>query len=278
MTGDAGFPVRRVLFGIPIDALTIAQAVERCRVAVANGEYLPIGVVNAAKVVRMRHDRQLKGAVTDCGMVLADGQSVIWASHLLHEPLPERVTGIDLFYELLTVAAQHGYRVYFLGARPQVLAAMLQEVAQSYPGITIVGARDGYFQEVHERAVAREIKRSGAELLFVGMSSPRKELFLSRWGPATGVRVAHGVGGSFDVLAGMTKRAPVAWQRSGFEWLFRLLQEPRRLGPRYVKTNLTFMKLVARDLMSQRHRSLPAHACGPPTGLTLTETTPCSRR
>jgi len=248
------------LFGVPIDALTMAQAVERCRAAVADGEYLPIGVVNAAKVVHMRHDPQLRRAVTGCRMVLADGQSVVWASHLLHEPLPERVAGIDLFQELLAAAAQHGYRVYFLGARPEVLTAALREVTRSYPGITIAGARDGYFPAADERRVAGEIKRSRADLLFVGMSSPRKELFLSRWGPATGVRVAHGVGGSFDVLAGVTKRAPVAWQRSGSEWLYRLLQEPRRLGPRYVKTNLAFMGVVAHEVMSHRHGTLPARA------------------
>ena len=260
MTADIDCPVRRELFGIPIDALTMTQAVQRCQAAVADGDYLPIGVVNAAKVVHMQHDRQLKGAVTGCGMVLADGQSVVWASHLLHEPLPERVAGIDLFQELLAAAAQHGYRVYFLGARRDVLTATLREVIRCYPGIVIAGARDGYFEAADESRVAGEIERSGADLLFVGMSSPRKEMFLSRWGAATGVRVAHGVGGSFDVLAGVTRRAPVAWQRSGAEWLYRVLQEPRRLGPRYVKTNLAFMAVVAREVMSHRHGALPAQA------------------
>ena len=250
MRSDAAVAPRRDLFGVAIDALTMAQAVERCRAAVEQGDHLSIGVVNAAKIVSMRRDRQLRDAVAGCEMVLADGQSVVWASRVLRAPLPERVAGVDLFFKLLAEGAQRGYRAYFLGARPDVLAAMVDEVARRFPGLKIAGARDGYFQEADERQVAEDIERSGADLLFVGMSSPRKELFLSRWGAATQARVVHGVGGSFDVLAGVTRRAPVSWQRIGLEWLYRLLQEPRRLGPRYLKTNLAFMMLVARNAMA----------------------------
>lgn len=242
---------RHDLFGIAIDALTMVEAVERCHVAIKDGDYLPIGVVNAAKIVTMQRNLQLKEAVAGCGMVLADGQSVVWASRVLGAPLPERVAGIDLFLQLLMEAAEHGYRVYFLGARPQVLAELLNKVALRFPGLQLVGARDGYFEPEDEPLVAKEIECSGADLLFVGISSPRKEQFLSQWGVMTGARVVHGVGGSFDVLAGVTKRAPIRWQRSGFEWLYRLLQEPRRLGPRYLKTNLSFIMLVARQAMRQ---------------------------
>jgi N-acetylglucosaminyldiphosphoundecaprenol N-acetyl-beta-D-mannosaminyltransferase len=246
MRRDTAVPPRRDLFGVAVDALTMAQAVERCQAAVEQGDHLSIGVVNAAKIVTMQRDRQLREAVAGCGMVLADGQSVVWASRMLRAPLPERVAGVDLFFKLLAEASQRGHRAFFLGARPDVLATMLDEVARRFPGLKIAGARDGYFQPEDEPQVAEEIERSGADLLFVGMSSPRKELFLSRWGPATQARVVHGVGGSFDVLAGVTKRAPVRWQRIGLEWLYRLLQEPRRLGPRYLKTNLAFMALAAR--------------------------------
>jgi N-acetylglucosaminyldiphosphoundecaprenol N-acetyl-beta-D-mannosaminyltransferase len=138
-------------------------------------------------------------------------------------------------------------------------------VARRFPGLKIAGARDGYFQAADEQQVAGEIERSGADLLFVGMSSPQKELFLSRWGAATRARVVHGVGGSFDVLAGVTRRAPLGWQRVGLEWLYRLLQEPRRLGPRYLKTNLAFMMLVARDAMRRRPAAAaPASAAPAP--------------
>jgi len=265
MTDDRAVPPRRDLFGVAVDALTMTQAVERCRAAVEHGDHLSIGVVNAAKIVTMERDPQLRAAVAGCDMVLADGQSVVWASRLLRSPLPERVAGVDLFFRLLAEASERGYRVYFLGARPDVLATMLDEVARRFPGLKVAGARDGYFQAADERQVAEEIERSGADLLFAGMSSPRKELFLSQWGDATRARVVHGVGGSFDVLAGVTRRAPIGWQRIGLEWLYRLLQEPRRLGPRYLKTNLAFMALVARHATRGRRPQLqvPAAAASP---------------
>ena len=263
MTRDRAVPPRRDLFGIAVDALTMAEAVERCQAAVEHGDHLSIGVVNAAKIVTMQRDPRLTAAVAGCGMVLADGQSVVWASRMLRAPLPERVAGVDLFFELLAEASRRGYRAFFLGARPDVLATMLDEVARRFPGLKIAGARDGYFQAADEPQVAEEIERSGADLLFVGMSSPRKELFLSQWGAATRARVVHGVGGSFDVLAGVTRRAPIGWQRVGLEWLYRLLQEPRRLGPRYLKTNLAFMLLTARHAMRRRPAGQPAPAPAP---------------
>ena len=128
----------------------------------------------------MRSNPGLRDAVAGSGMILADGQSVVWASRMLQAPLPERVTGIDLFQELLAEAAQRGYRVYFLGARPDVLSRMLAEAGRRFPGLTVAGARDGYYASGEEAEIAAEIRRSGADLLFLGMSSPRKELFTSR--------------------------------------------------------------------------------------------------
>jgi N-acetylglucosaminyldiphosphoundecaprenol N-acetyl-beta-D-mannosaminyltransferase len=241
--------VRRDLFGIGIDALTMTQAISRCTDAIEHGGYLSVGMVNAAKVVAMRRSERLQAAVGGCGMVLADGQSVVWASRMLGLPLPERVAGIDLFLELLGEAARRAYRVYFLGARPDVLARMLTEVGRRYPGLTVAGARHGYFRAGEEPDVAAQIRRADPDLLFVGMSPPRKELFVSQWGGRTRSNVVHGVGGSFDVLAGLTRRAPAWCQDYGLEWLYRAWQEPGRLGRRYATTNMSFMALVARELM-----------------------------
>jgi N-acetylglucosaminyldiphosphoundecaprenol N-acetyl-beta-D-mannosaminyltransferase len=249
------------LFGLQFDAITVDQAVRRCTDAVADGRYLQIGVVNAAKVVTMRRDPGLRDAVATCQMILADGQSVVWASRALGSPLPERVAGIDLFFELLEVAAARGYRVYFLGARSDALKRMLAEISRRFPGLKIAGARNGYFTSADEKEVAAEIRDSGAELLFLGMTSPKKEIFLSSWGEFTRVRVAHGVGGSFDILAGVTKRAPLWYQRHGLEWLYRAQQEPIRLGRRYLKTNLSFILLVAAAAVRRRR---PGRAPTPP--------------
>jgi N-acetylglucosaminyldiphosphoundecaprenol N-acetyl-beta-D-mannosaminyltransferase len=240
------------LFGLPFDAITVDEAVSRCTDAVAEGRYLQVGVVNAAKVVTMRRDARLRDAVASCQMILADGQSVVWASRMLGTPLPERVAGIDLFLELLAAAADRGYGVYFLGAKPDALTQMLAEVSRRFPGLKVAGARDGYFSAADEATVAAEIRDSGAELLFLGMTSPKKEVFLGSWGAVTGVRVAHGVGGSFDVLAGVTKRAPLWYQQHGLEWFYRAKQEPLRLGRRYLKTNLSFIMLVAATALRDR--------------------------
>jgi N-acetylglucosaminyldiphosphoundecaprenol N-acetyl-beta-D-mannosaminyltransferase len=271
MDRHAGGVARRELLGITFDAVGMTRAVRRCTDAVEQKRYLSVGMVNAAKVVAMRKDDLLRGAVARCGMVLADGQSVVWASQLLGSPLPERVAGIDLFTMLLAQAAQRGYRVYFLGARPDVLRRMLAEVGREYPNLIVAGARDGYFGPDEQSGVVAEILRCAPDLLFLGMSSPGKELFGDQWGERTGASVVHGVGGSFDILAGLTRRAPLWWQRHGLEWLYRTWQEPARLGRRYLTTNASFMTMVVREALGRRWRSgarsgRRAARSGPPPG------------
>jgi N-acetylglucosaminyldiphosphoundecaprenol N-acetyl-beta-D-mannosaminyltransferase len=247
-----GKPERRRVLGLWLDSLTIEQTVARCVDAIEDGDHLSIGVVNAAKIVRMRRDERLRRAVLGCDLILADGQSVVWAGKLAGSPLPERVAGIDLLQALLPEAALRGYRVYFLGARPEALGRMLDAVEEAYPTLQIAGARDGYFSAAEAPAVAQEIRDSKADLLFLGMSSPKKELFEQRWGPQTGAWVIHGVGGSFDVLAGEVRRAPLWWRKHGMEWLYRAIQEPLRLGPRYLTTNVRFIGLVVLEVLRRR--------------------------
>jgi N-acetylglucosaminyldiphosphoundecaprenol N-acetyl-beta-D-mannosaminyltransferase len=254
VSAAAGATARRELFGVAVDAFTMPQAVARCVAAVEQQEYASIAVLNAAKVMWMRRDNELNRAVTSCDIVLADGQSVVWASRVLGAPLPERVAGIDLFMELLGEAERRGFSVYFLGARRDVLTRMLAVVSERFPALTVAGSRDGYFSLDEEAKIAEEIRSSNADLLFLGISSPKKELFLSQWGQPAGVYVAHGVGGSFDVLAGVTARAPRWWQEHGLEWLYRALQEPMRLGPRYLKTNMSFIWLVGVELVTRAGR------------------------
>lgn len=259
--GTPAAPPRRTLFGIGVDPLTMDRTVERCLRAVREREPLEIGVVNAAKLVGMRRDPRLAEAVTGCDLVLADGQAVVWASRLLRAPLPERVAGIDLFMRLLAAAEPEGISVYFLGARQEVLDTMIAEVARRFPRLRVAGQRNGYFADDEQSAVADAIRDSGAQMLFLGMTSPKKEIFTAGYGKQTGVQLVHGVGGSFDILAGVTRRAPRAWQRLGLEWLYRLLQEPRRLARRYVTTNAAFLLMTARELV--RPTPAPGLSAGP---------------
>jgi N-acetylglucosaminyldiphosphoundecaprenol N-acetyl-beta-D-mannosaminyltransferase len=238
---------RQNLFGLPMDANTMDAAVQRCLDAVEREEPLEVGVVNAAKIVAMGKNPELAASVSGCGMIVADGQAVVWASRALRRPLPERVAGIDLFTNLLAKAEERGLRVYFLGAKDEVLEAMLANLAVRFPKLTVAGSRNGYFPDSDAPAVAEAIGRTEPDLLFLGMTSPKKENFVAAYGATTGAMVVHGVGGSFDILAGKTKRAPESWQRLGMEWLYRALQEPRRLGKRYLTTNLAFIGLVLRE-------------------------------
>ncbi|WP_323013388.1 WecB/TagA/CpsF family glycosyltransferase [Devosia sp.] len=242
-------PGRQLLFGLHIDGMRMDQALERCRQAILTRKPVLIGVLNAAKIVNLRRDPGLRDALLDCNLLLADGQSVVWASRLLGKPLPERIAGIDLFEALLGLAHAQGRAVYLLGARPEVLAALERRIDQRWPGLAIAGSHHGYFSDTEAAGIASDIAASHADMLFLGMASPKKEIFLGRFRSILEVPVLHGVGGSFDIMAGLTRRAPPAWQRLGLEWAYRLLQEPRRLWKRYLVTNSAFVVLTLREAL-----------------------------
>lgn len=249
---------RQDLFGLSFDAVTLGEAVQQCRDALTDRSPMLVGVVNAAKAVNLRSDGMLRDSLLESDLLVADGQSVVWASRMLGRPLPERVAGIDLFEALLQVAADDDRSVYLLGAKREVLDALVETITTRWPGLRIAGHRDGYFDVEDSAAVAADIRASSPDMLFLGITSPKKEIFLGTYGPTLGVPIMHGVGGSFDVMAGVTRRAPRAWQGAGMEWAFRLLQEPRRMWRRYLRTNSAFLLLVARDVLrTPRHHDTP---------------------
>ena len=245
----AGESPIRELFGIPIAALTLEQALDRVDQAVAARAPLQIGVVNAAKIVNMRRDALLRRDVLSSDLILADGIAVVWAARALGLKLPERVAGINLMAGILRRGHARGYRVFCLGATDEVLQRATARMAARHPGIRIVGRQHGYFTEDEEEAVVRAIAEARPDVLFVAMTSPKKEMFLARWSKRLAVPVCHGVGGSFDVVAGKVRRAPPAWQRLGLEWLYRVLQEPGRLWKRYLVTNTLFCGMVLGALL-----------------------------
>jgi N-acetylglucosaminyldiphosphoundecaprenol N-acetyl-beta-D-mannosaminyltransferase len=249
----ADVPTRH-LFGIPLAAITMDEMVGIVDGAVSERRPLQIGVVNAAKVVNMQRDAALRDDVLASHIVLADGMAVVWASRLTGRPLPERVAGIDLMYRLIDQAAARGHRVFCLGATPEVLAAAVAAFRRRCPSLIVAGSHHGYYAAADEEAVARAIAESRADIVFIAMTSPRKEQFLARWSRVVDVPVWHGVGGSFDVAAGVVERAPELWQRLGLEWLYRVKQEPRRLWRRYLVTNLLFLRITVVELMRARRQ------------------------
>jgi N-acetylglucosaminyldiphosphoundecaprenol N-acetyl-beta-D-mannosaminyltransferase len=239
------------VLGCLIDRLDLDATLRRCEELIDAGEPVQHVVVNAAKLVMLQDDPRLEEIVAACALVNADGQSVVWASRLLRDPLPARVAGIDLMHRLLALAEQKGYRVFVLGARDAVLQRALERLRELHPGLEVAGARHGYFSEAETPDVCDAIRAARPDILLVAMSSPRKEYWLAEHGPGLGVPFMMGVGGSIDVLAGVTRRAPRWMQRAGLEWLYRLIQEPRRLARRYLVTNTRFVYLVARELLTR---------------------------
>jgi N-acetylglucosaminyldiphosphoundecaprenol N-acetyl-beta-D-mannosaminyltransferase len=237
-----------MVLGVPITPATMSEALDWVDRAVRERERLHIGVVNAAKIVNMRHDAELRRDVISSDVIFADGMSVVWASRLLGRPLPERVAGIDLMHGILARGQAGGRRVYLLGATREVVETAAERMRQQYPGVSIVGLQHGYFTDAEEEQVASAIAAARPDVLFVAITSPRKERFLARWSGRLGVTVCHGVGGSFDVVAGKVERAPRVWQRLGLEWLYRVKQEPGRLWRRYLVTNSLFVAMVLAEM------------------------------
>ena len=226
------------------------ETVSRCLELIAEKRPVQHVVLNASKVVLLADDDRLRDIVASCDLVGIDGQSVVWAGRLLGVAVPERVAGFDLMLRLLEESRDRSLPVYFLGAKPDVLERFLSVVRERYPGLDIRGYRDGYFDD--DGAVADEIAASGARLLFVGITSPRKEYFVSSRLHQLGPVFVMGVGGSFDIVAGITKRAPTWMQRAGLEWFYRLLSEPRRMWRRYLIGNARFIALTFREYRKHR--------------------------
>lgn len=241
-----GLPVKPpvVLLGVPIHPLTMTEVLDVIDDTIHRRGSLQIGVVNAAKVVHMAQDEGLRRDVLSSDLIVADGMAVVWASRLVGRPLPERVAGIDLMWEMLRRGNERGYRLFCFGATEEVSQEVARRIAADFPNVRLVGRRNGYYRAEEENGIAESIANSRADILLVAMTSPKKEQFLARWSERIGVPVCHGVGGSFDVMAGKVDRAPAQWQRLGLEWLYRVKQEPRRLWRRYLVTNTLFCGMV----------------------------------
>jgi len=239
------------LFGIPVANLSMDETVDLIHDRIARREPLHQVVINAGKVVAMQDDELLRQSVLDADLINADGISIVWASRLLGRPLKERVAGIDLMQRLVESAPAKGHRIFLFGAREEVVSRVKQ-IWQAQYGPVIAGYRNGYFTPEEEEAIARQIAASGADMLFVAISSPKKEIFLKKYKHILrDIPYVMGVGGSFDVVAGKTKRAPRWMQQAGLEWLYRFVQEPRRMWRRYLIGNARFMALVLREMFKK---------------------------
>ena len=231
-----------------IHNLSMEQTVGVVARAIENKEQLHHVAVNAGKIVQMQTNRELRESVNNSDLINADGQAVIWASRFLNKPLKERVAGIDLMENLVRLAAKKEYSIYLFGAKEEVVSTVAQKYQQQYGKQIIAGYKNGYFNKAEEQDIAKDIAASGAQILFVAITSPIKENFLYQNRKAlASLNLIMGVGGSFDVVAGITKRAPLWMQKAGLEWFYRFLQEPGRMWKRYLVGNTKFIWLVLRE-------------------------------
>lgn len=249
-------PTKRVsLLGSQLDCLTMDETLEVVDAIIKKRVPTQHVVINASKINLMAKNEWLRTIVNSCPLINADGQSIVWAGRFLGIHVPERVAGIDLFSELVEKAAKEGLRLYYFGGEEEVVQKVIQLHQEAYPQLKIVGFRNGYFKEDESSKIAQDICDSQADILFVAFSSPKKEFWIHKYKEQMNIPFMMGVGGSFDVIAGKTQRAPKWMQKLGFEWFFRLLQEPRRMFSRYLKGNTLFLVKVLKEKVNRKEQN-----------------------
>ena len=231
--------------GIPLDNLSMSETIDKIEDSILNNKQIHHSVINAGKVVKMQGDKKLQESVISSDIVNADGMSIVWAARFLGLKIKERVTGIDLMDNLVRIAHKKSYNCFFLGAREQVVTKIVDHYSDKYSNRVIAGYRNGYFDTEEEKIIIDQIVKSKPNFLFVAMTSPKKETFLNKYKTKLkSVNLIMGVGGSFDVIAGELKRAPLFMRKLGLEWFYRFIQEPRRMWRRYLIGNLKFIIII----------------------------------
>ena len=243
------------ILNVTIDVLDMSQTVNLVDEYVRTKTPLHLMGVNADKINEVNENLLMKKIVNCCGVINADGISVVMASKFLGKPLPQRVAGIDLMQNLVELCAQRGYSVYLLGAKQQVVEKVADVLRRKYSTLKIVGVHNGYFEKESWSLLSREINESYADIIFVGITSPLKEYLIEYLQNQGNNAVFMGVGGSFDVISGNIPRAPRWIQKIGMEWFFRVLQEPRRLAKRYFIGNFKFVSAVVKEKYVKNKKS-----------------------
>ena len=248
MAGQTG---RRVDFlGCPLDLYTSGDLLTELNAEIVRkaGPHV-IHFINGNKIAKAHEDVAMREILWRGDYVLADGQPLLPMARMLGIRIPERIDGIGLMHKLLALADDKHYRIYLLGARQDVLEKCAGMIRDRYPRACIAGSRNGYFQQQDVPEIVAHINAVRPDILFIGIGSPIKEQLADQWKNEIRATIIQGVGGSFDVLAGLVPRAPLWIQRVGLEWLYRVMQEPRRMFWRYAKTNAQCLLIFARALV-----------------------------
>jgi N-acetylglucosaminyldiphosphoundecaprenol N-acetyl-beta-D-mannosaminyltransferase len=222
-------PKRIEVLGVPVDCVNMRQSVEIVDHMMAGNKAEAVIAVNPEKVIKAQGDAVLLTRLRQAGLLIPDGIGLVAAARLLGLGSMERVPGSELMPAICEMAAKKGYKVYLFGAASDVNQRAREVLRERFPGILIAGGRDGYVKEEEMPQFIDEINASGAQILFVALGSPRQELWMEKYLPQLNVKVCQGVGGTFDVIAGKVKRAPLAFRKMHLEWFYRLASQPKRL-------------------------------------------------
>ncbi|GIP21783.1 MULTISPECIES: WecB/TagA/CpsF family glycosyltransferase [Paenibacillus] len=218
------------IFGIPVCKWGMKDTVSYLTDVVKSGKPHQIITANPIMVMAALENPEYKTMMQRADLIVPDGTGVVWAARKGGEPVTERVAGFDLLHELMKQGEELGWKVYLLGAAPEVIQEAASRLQLQYPRVKIVGSRDGYFGPEQDREVIDEIVKAGPDLLFVARGADTQEPWIAKYKEDLGVPVIMGVGGSFDVISGRTQRAPKFMQKMHLEWFYRLLREPSRIG------------------------------------------------
>lgn len=217
------------ILGVPVHPLTMNESVAVLEEKLQKKEQAFVVTANAEIIMMCQKDKEYNNIVSEqADLVLPDGAGAVWAGRYLGNEVPERVAGFDLYNQLLKLSADKGYKAYFFGGAPGVAEAAKNKAEELYPGVQIVGCRNGYFTEAEEEAIIKEINDAAPDMLFVALGAPKQEKWLVKYRNQLKPRVLMGIGGSFDVLAGKMERAPKWMQEASLEWAFRLYKQPSR--------------------------------------------------
>ncbi|MEW9702312.1 WecB/TagA/CpsF family glycosyltransferase [Paenibacillus sp. SI8] len=216
------------IYGVPFSKMGMQQTVAYLTGAIQQRKPHHIITANPIMIMAAQEDPAYLRLMQQAELIVPDGTGVVWAANYVGEPVVERVPGFDLLHQLMKVGEPLGWKVYLLGASDEVIQAAAARLQAAYPGIKLVGVRDGYFGADQDAEVIQDIVEAAPDLLFVGRSAANQEPWIAKYKAQLGVPVMMGVGGSFDVLSGKLKRAPLLFQKLRLEWFYRLLQEPWR--------------------------------------------------
>lgn len=247
--GDDDSP-RRTILGSPVDLVTMDEATRRVASFMHDARPHQVVTVNPEFVMRARVDAEFRRVLRRADLATADGAGLLLAARLLGFRIPGRVAGVDLIHRLAAMAAARGWRIFLLGARPGIAERAALALEGAYPGLEIAGTYPGSPEDADFEEIRRRVGESRAHALLVAFGAPAQDLWISRHQADLRVRLAIGVGGAFDVIAGEKRRAPVWMRRAGLEWAYRLQQEPWRW--RRMLALPAFMAQVARCAVSRR--------------------------